>query len=73
MRRTACGDCVAHAGYAGWSAGQLDGELDEEAWIVTEAEIDDPFCEGDPWSEALERKGGRYRLLATMPADPSQN
>jgi putative transcriptional regulator len=62
-----------YAGYAGWSAGQLDGELDEDAWIVTEAEVDDPFREGDLWAEALERKGGKYRLLATMPADPSQN
>ena len=62
-----------YAGYAGWSAGQLDGELDEEAWIVTTAEVDDPFLDGDLWSEALERKGGKYRLLATMPADPSQN
>ena len=62
-----------YAGYAGWSAGQLDGELDEEAWIVTTAEVDDPFGDGDLWSEALERKGGKYRLLATMPADPSQN
>lgn len=62
-----------YAGYAGWSAGQLDGELDEEAWIVTTAEVDDPFRDGDLWSEALERKGGKYRLLATMPADPSQN
>jgi len=25
------------------------------------------------WSRALERRGGAYRLLATMPPDPSQN
>ena len=62
-----------YAGYAGWSAGQLDGELAEEAWIVLDAEVDDPFGDGDLWAAALERKGGRYRLLATMPADPSNN
>ena len=62
-----------YAGYAGWSAGQLDGELAEEAWIVLDAEVDDPFGDGDLWAEALERKGGRYRLLATMPTDPSNN
>jgi putative transcriptional regulator len=62
-----------YAGYAGWAAGQLDGELEAEAWIVTEAAVDDPFGDGDLWSQALSRKGGRYRLLATMPSDPSLN
>ena len=61
------------AGYAGWGAGQLDGELEQEAWIVATADPDDPFRDGDIWSGALERKGGRYRLMATMPADPSLN
>jgi putative transcriptional regulator len=62
-----------YAGYAGWAAGQLDGELEAEAWIVIDAAVDDPFGDGDLWAEALARKGGKYRLLATMPADPSLN
>lgn len=62
-----------YAGYAGWAAGQLDGELEEGAWIVQEADPEDPFSTGDIWSDALGRKGGRYRLMATMPADPSLN
>jgi len=61
------------AGYAGWGPGQLDGELEEDAWIVTDAAVEDPFADGDLWSDALARKGGKYRLLATMPADPSRN
>jgi putative transcriptional regulator len=62
-----------YAGYAGWGPGQLDGELDQEAWVVAPAQPDDPFREGDIWASALERRGGAYRLLATMPPDPSQN
>ena len=62
-----------YAGYAGWSAGQLEDELEQEAWVVAPAEDEDPFNEGDIWSGALERRGGAYRLLATMPPDPSQN
>jgi putative transcriptional regulator len=62
-----------YAGYAGWAPGQLDGELEEGAWIVQQAHPDDPFRDGDIWSEALRRKGGGYRLLATMPSDPSLN
>jgi putative transcriptional regulator len=61
------------AGYAGWAPGQLDAELDSDAWIVQPADAEDPFRAGDIWSEALGRKGGRYRLMATMPADPSLN
>jgi putative transcriptional regulator len=62
-----------YAGYAGWSPGQLDGELEQGAWIVQDADPDDPFRSGDIWADALARKGGRYRLMATMPADPSLN
>ncbi len=61
------------AGYAGWGPGQLDGELEQGAWILHAAEPGDPFRDDDIWSEALRRKGGAYRLLATMPADPSLN
>ena len=62
-----------YAGYAGWGAGQLDGELEQEAWLVAPAEEDDPFSDEDLWQRALERRGGAYKLLATMPPDPSQN
>ena len=62
-----------YAGYTGWGPGQLDGELEQEAWVVLPARPDDPFSEGDIWSDALARKGGSYRLLSTMPADPSLN
>jgi putative transcriptional regulator len=61
------------AGYAGWGPGQLDGELEQDAWIVQAADPEDPFRSGDIWSEALGRKGGRYKLMATMPSDPSLN
>ena len=62
-----------YAGYAGWGPGQLDDELEAEAWIVEPARPDDLFADGDLWAETLARKGGVYALLATMPADPSLN
>jgi putative transcriptional regulator len=61
------------AGYAGWGPGQLDGELEQEAWIVDEANPDDPFDGADLWAHVLARKGGEYALLARMPPDPSVN
>jgi len=60
-------------GYAGWGPEQLDGELEQEAWITEQAHPDDPFADGDLWAAVLARKGGEYALLARMPADPSVN
>lgn len=64
----------AFSGYAGWSAGQLEAEIAEGAWIDGEPTVGDVF-ETSPslWRRALERKGGAYRVIATMPADPSLN
>ncbi len=62
-----------YVGYAGWGPGQLEAELEAEAWIVEEARPGDPFEEEDLWPLALQRKGGAYALLSTMPADPSLN
>ncbi|MGA8218514.1 MAG: YqgE/AlgH family protein [Solirubrobacterales bacterium] len=61
------------AGYAGWGAGQLEGELEQEAWIIEGAHPDDPFGDGDLWADVLARKGGEFALLARMPPDPSVN
>ena len=62
-----------YAGHSGWSAGQLESEMEREAWLVEEAAPDDPFLAEDIWAVALQRRGGEYALLATMPEDPSLN
>lgn len=64
-----------YAGYAGWGPGQLESELAREDWIVEEASGDDVFVDEPDvqWSRTLDRKGGRYRLVARMPLDPSLN
>jgi len=65
----------AFLGYAGWGAGQLEGELEGEDWIVAEPVADDLFTAAPDrlWSRVLARKGGPFALLATMPPDPSVN
>ena len=63
------------AGYSGWGPGQLEGELEESSWIVVSAEPDDAFAP-DPdelWRNVLQRKGGKFALIATMPYDPKLN
>jgi putative transcriptional regulator len=63
------------AGYAGWSPGQLEDEMEREAWLTHPATIELIF-EGDPallWQTILRQKGWKYRLLADMPEDLSMN
>ena len=62
-----------YAGYAGWAPGQLDAELEQDAWIPAEVAPDDPFATGDLWPAVLLRKGGDYALMASMPIDPRLN
>jgi putative transcriptional regulator len=63
------------AGYAGWSNGQLDAEVEQGDWIAQPALPEDVFAEapGELWSAVLTRKGGSYALIARMPSDPSVN
>lgn len=63
------------AGYSGWGPGQLEGELEEGSWVVTEPTADLIFEveAGRVWQEALRRMGGEYALMATMPYDPGMN
>jgi putative transcriptional regulator len=63
------------AGYAGWGTGQLEDEIDEEAWFTEPAQPGDVFSNAPErlWSTVLERMGDQYRLLARMPEDPRVN
>jgi putative transcriptional regulator len=62
------------AGYAGWSGGQLEAELEEPSWILEPAQAEDVFGDQtDLWASVVRRKGGPFTLIATMPEDPSLN
>jgi putative transcriptional regulator len=64
-----------YAGYAGWSPGQLEEEIDEGAWVVVSAEPGDVFA-AEPanlWRRVLRRQGGELAFLASYPDDPGLN
>jgi putative transcriptional regulator len=63
------------AGYAGWTAGQLDNEMTRKDWVVHPASLELIFSpEPDKlWREILRQKDPRSRLLADSPDDLSWN
>ena len=60
-------------GYAGWSAGQLNSEIDQGAWLVLDAEVSDVFTQrpDELWHTVLKRQPGRLSWLALAPDDLS--
>lgn len=63
------------AGYSGWSAGQLEGEIDEGAWHVVPGQPGDLFgaeTEG-LWRGVLRRQPGELAWASTQPLDPAAN
>ncbi len=63
------------AGYAGWSPGQLEDEIAEDAWWVVDADRDD-LVTSDPrglWRRVLRRQRDHRALLSTWLDDPTRN
>jgi len=67
--------CRIFAGHASWGPGQLDEEIERDAWLVTDRRAGDAFSEHpeDLWLGVLERLGGSYAVLARIPDDPRAN
>ena len=63
------------AGYAGWGAGQLEGEVEGGDWYVVPSRPPDAF-QADPsdlWREVMRRQPGELAWHANRPADPELN
>jgi putative AlgH/UPF0301 family transcriptional regulator len=64
------------AGYAGWSPGQLAGEIAEGAWACVAGQRDDVLSSAagpELWRGVMGRQTGRLAVLSTAPADPTAN
>lgn len=65
----------AYLGYSGWSKGQLENELKQNTWIVTDIPGDllEQPQDTSLWSKVLGNLGEEWRLLAGEPEDMSRN
>ncbi len=61
------------AGYAGWEAGQLEEEMQDNSWIVSRNNTEIFKMSVYMWKEILEKMGGKNKLISTFPEDPSLN
>jgi putative transcriptional regulator len=62
-------------GYSGWSFEQLELELKEKTWLMTKNTYSNIFSINDSngWKEKLMEMGGKYRIWANSPEDPTLN
>jgi len=63
-------------GYSGWGSGQLEKELEEKSWIVSNAAIPKQVFDMEPdrlWKAILSEMGGKFRMMANYPIDPRMN
>lgn len=62
-------------GYSGWEPKQLDRELTEKSWIVTQCSLETAMNQRPEtmWSELLKDLGDDYAIWANFPADPILN
>ena len=64
-----------YAGYAGWAPGQLETEIEYNAWVVIPATPGIVFAPRpeESWRNALRKKGGIYWVVAETGFKPSLN
>lgn len=62
-------------GYSGWSPGQLEEELAEKSWIVSEGKSDHVFETNvdELWRTILKEMGGQYSIMSNFPENPQLN
>lgn len=64
-------------GYSGWDDGQLEEELNEDSWLVSEIEESNAMVPGSSsrsmWIKAVRELGGKYLLWEHFPENPTLN
>lgn len=69
------GDIRFFLGYSGWDAGQLEDELKEDSWLVTDVEQESVMKSLDQtsWFDFVKKAGSRYSVWENFPENPSLN
>lgn len=61
-------------GYSGWSPHQLEDEIEENAWLVTEVDSKKIMsADKNIWKKTLEDLGKKYKIWSNFPENPAMN
>lgn len=63
-------------GYSGWEINQLENELKENNWIISENKLKEKLLSKPVqhfWKEKMNEQGGEYVLFSNAPYDPMLN
>jgi putative transcriptional regulator len=62
-------------GYSGWQPLQLEREISEDSWVVSELDSEQIFNSRtrESWQAVLNGLGGKYRLWTNFPENPGMN
>jgi putative transcriptional regulator len=63
-------------GYSGWGSGQLEMEMREKTWIVSNVATPSQVFDMDAeklWKIVLKNMGGKYKMISNYPIDPRLN
>jgi putative transcriptional regulator len=69
------GEFRPYRGYAGWAPGQLEGEVEQGAWLILPGDPEVVFCRNPAllWQEVMGTAGGLLGIYRSMPGDLSSN
>lgn len=70
------GDVRFFMGYSGWDSGQLEEELAENSWLVSEIQSEnvmDVAQKSTMWLQSIREIGGKYLMWEHFPENPSMN
>jgi putative transcriptional regulator len=61
-------------GYSGWHAGQLESELQQNSWFITEIKSSAIMNPHDNiWKNTLSQLGEKYKIWSDFPENPGSN
>ena len=68
-------DFILFQGYSGWDLGQLDDEIANDSWIITEKKVEEIFSykEKNSWNNLIKQFGHKYKLWSNSPDDITLN
>tara|TARA_Y100000758_G_scaffold259237_1_gene196927 strand:- start:98 stop:673 length:576 start_codon:yes stop_codon:yes gene_type:complete len=64
------------SGYSGWTLSQLNNEIKEKSWIITNNRFNDKILKSKPnefWKEEIKKLGNDYKIWSNAPENPNLN